>query len=126
MLDLGQAEVENLCLPALVDKDVGRLDVTMHDALGVCRLQGIRHLDANPAQPADLDGPRLDEILQGLAFQELHDDEVLTLVLIDGVDGTDIGVVQGRGGASLTLEAFQSRLVLGQVRGQELQGYPAT
>ena len=56
-----------------------------------------------------------------LPFEQLHDDEVLPLVLLDGVNRADVGMVQRRGGASLALEALERRRVLGQLGGQELE-----
>ena len=67
------------------------------------------------------DRPLLDDLLQGLPFEQLHHDEMLVLVLVDRVDGTDIGVIQGRGGSGLALESLERGLVLGEVGGQELQ-----
>ena len=48
--DLGQSEVEHLGMPALGDEDIRRLDVTMHDALGVRRIQRIGDLDGQSQQ----------------------------------------------------------------------------
>jgi hypothetical protein len=42
---LGKAEIENLCLATRRYKDIGRLDVAMHDSIAVCRVQGIGDLD---------------------------------------------------------------------------------
>ena len=46
MTELGQAEVQDLGLPALGDEDVRGLDVPVNDPLGVRGVQGIRELNA--------------------------------------------------------------------------------
>ena len=42
--DLRQTEVQNLSVSAFGDENVRRLDVTMHDPLGMRRVQRIRDL----------------------------------------------------------------------------------
>jgi hypothetical protein len=43
--DLGQPEVQNLGVPALGDKNIGRLDVAVNDPLGVGSIQCIGDFD---------------------------------------------------------------------------------
>ena len=62
-----------------------------------------------------------DQVLQRRAFQKLHRDERLAVLLADVVNGADVGMVQGRGGLRLTLEAVQGLRILGHFVGQELQ-----
>ena len=62
-----------------------------------------------------------DTILQILPVQKLHDDEGLTVLLLDLMDGADIGMVQRGRCLSLALEAGQSLRVFGDVIGQEFQ-----
>src|SRR6516164_3695363 len=61
-------------------------------------------------------------MLQGLAVQELHDDERLALVFTNLMDGADIRMVEGRRSTRLTLEALERRPVARHVLRQELQG----
>ena len=42
-----EAEIEHFGLPALGDKNIGRLDVAMNNSLGVRCLQGVGHINAN-------------------------------------------------------------------------------
>src|SRR5437868_4642116 len=60
-------------------------------------------------------------MFQRHAVQKLHDDERLTLVLADFVNGADIGMVQCRGSLRFALEAGQSLGILGYIVGQELE-----
>ncbi len=62
-----------------------------------------------------------DAMLQRRPFQKLHGDEGLGLVTADLVNGADVGMVQGRGGPSLTAKTLERLRVLGEVIGQELQ-----
>src|SRR5687767_13681056 len=48
-----------------------------------------------------------------------------TIVFIDVVDSTDVGMIQGRGGAGLAPEAFERHPVLGEFVRQEFQSYVA-
>ena len=61
-------------------------------------------------------------MLQRPPLQQLHDNELLTFVLVNVVDGADIGVVQGGGGSGFTPEALQGLRVAGKLLGQELEG----
>jgi len=68
----------------------------------------------------------LDTVLQGLAFQVLHDDEGLSFMLTNVVDGADVGMVQCRRCSGFPLEPLQCLLVLGVFLRQKLQGHIAT
>ncbi len=46
--ELREAEVQHLGVSATRDEEIRRLDVPVHDPCAVCRLQSIRHLDAQP------------------------------------------------------------------------------
>jgi hypothetical protein len=59
-------------------------------------------------------GQRLaaDLLVERHAFRKLHRDEVLTLKLVDLVDGSDIGMVQRRSRARLALLSAYEKLVI--------------
>jgi hypothetical protein len=59
-------------------------------------------------------------VLQRHSIQKLHDDEGAVIFLPDFVNGTDIGVVQSRGGLGLALESGQGLRVFGYLVGQKL------
>ena len=120
-LDLREAEVEDLGLPARGHEDVGGLEVAVDDALRVGRLEGVRDLDPEVEERAELERPLPDPLRERLPLEQLHGDEVLPLVLLDRVDRADAGVVEGRGGAGLALEALEGRRVLRQLHRQELE-----
>jgi hypothetical protein len=58
---------------------VGRLDVAVDDALGVCRLQRVGDLHRDVEQVRQVEPMvAVNHLRQSLAFEQLHDDEVLT------------------------------------------------
>ena len=63
---------------------------------------------------ASLDRQRfsLDAVLEGIALHQFHGDEGLAALLVDIVDGADVGMIQRRGGPGLALEALEGLLVI--------------
>ena len=86
----------------------------MDDALGVRCVESVGDFDGQIEQRFGVQGTAGDTVLEGLAFEELHDDEGLAVFLIDLVDGADVGMVESRGGAGFSLEAVEGLAVLGQ------------
>ena len=84
----------------------------MDDAFGVRGFESVGDLDGQGEQFVYFEGLAAQHLTESLAFEELHDDEVLALVLLDGVNGADIGVIEGGGGASFALEAFEELGIL--------------
>jgi hypothetical protein len=125
-VDLREPEVEDLHLPARVHEDVRRLDVPVDDALRVCRLERVGHLGGHVHELRGVESPASDQVRQRLALEQLHHDEVLPLVLVDGVDGADVRVVEGGGRPRLALEALERLRVAPEIGRQELQRDPAT
>ena len=125
MAHLRQAEVQNLHLSALGKKQIRRLDVPVHDPLGVGRFERIGDLKAERQQLVHFHGLPAHLLRQGLALQQLHDDEVPPFVLFNGVDGADVRVIERGSGARLALEALQQLAVLGHFRRKKLQGHAA-
>ena len=58
-------------------------------------------------------------------IQKFRHDEGLAFTLADFVDGTDVGMIQGRRGTSFPAEAFERLRVSGNILRQELQGNEA-
>ena len=66
--------------------------------------------------------PAVDQVLQRLAGQALHDDEEMAFVLADFVDGADVGMVQGGGSAGFAAKTLQRLRILRSIFGKKLQG----
>ena len=105
---LGEPKVEDLHEPVEGHHDVAGFQVTMDD-VGTMRAAdgggdlrrvsfylGDRHVRAQQAR----EGPPVDV---------LHRDEIKTLVVIDLVDGDDVGMVERRGGLGFPEESFLAR-----------------
>jgi hypothetical protein len=82
----GQTEVANLGVPALGDKNVGRLDVTVNDTLCVHCVERIGNLNSQREHRVQFHWTVADQMLQGRTVQELHYDEGFLTVLADLVD----------------------------------------
>ena len=63
-----------------------------------------------------------DSMPESLSLQKFHDDEGLSFVLADFVDGADVGMIQSGSGPRLALEPLQGHSIGGQSLGLELQG----
>src|SRR5712692_9495030 len=94
----------------------------MRDAFRVSGLQGVGDLDTQLQQLAGREGLGGDAVLQRLPFQKLHDDEGPAFIFADVVDGADVGVVEGGGGARFALEALERLAIARKLLGQKLQG----
>ena len=93
----------------------------MDDPLGVGRVQRVCELNAQLQNLLGFEGLPCDAVLECLALHEFHGDEGLTLVLVDVVDGADMGVVEGGAGPGLAPEPLQGHRVAEEFLRQELQ-----
>jgi hypothetical protein len=64
------------------------------DSFRVCRVQGIRDLDAQIKHGLGLKRLARDQMAESLPLQQLHRNEGLTIRLVNLIDGADIRVVQ--------------------------------
>ena len=108
---LGEPKVEHLGLAGACDEDVRRLDVAVHDVLGVCGIQCFGDLDSEFQNDVDLQQRSVEPTPKCLALEQLHHDEGLALVLIDLVDRADVRMVQGCRGAGFPKKAAKRGLV---------------
>ena len=91
---LCQAEIENLGVPALGDEDIRGLDVTVNNAAGVRRVEGIGDLDAQRKNRFQLHRAIADQVLECDAVEKLHDKECAIAFLANVVNRADIGMIQ--------------------------------
>ena len=62
-------------------------------------------------------------LCERLPFQQFHHQEMLPLVLLDGVNGADVRMIQRGRGTCLTLKALNQLAVLSHFRRQEFHGH---
>ena len=60
-------------------------------------------------------------MFQRHAVEKLHGDERFAVLVVDFMDGADVGMIQGRGGLGLALEAAERLRVSGYIVGKELE-----
>ena len=92
----------------------------MNDALSVRGLESVRNLDREGEKLIDLEGILPDHRGERLPFQELHNNEVPAFVLLDGINGADVGMVKGGSGSRLTLKSLERMRILCEIIGKKL------
>jgi len=104
------------------DKDIGGLDVSMDDALGVRCVKRVANLNAKRQNQLGFHRSPSDAVLQRQAIQKLHSDERFAVLVVNFVDRANIRVVQCRGSFGLALKAAEGLRVFGYVVRQEFEG----
>jgi hypothetical protein len=96
------------------------------DALLVCVVQTVAHLDHQPELPLDGEVPALgDDPLELLALEELHDDEEPVLVLTEVVNRHHVWMIELGAGLRLAVEPGLQLLGRVDVAGDDLEGHQA-
>ena len=114
-LDRGDAEVSQLGGTVLADHDVLGLEVAVDDPGPVGGLERVQQAEPEPGGPLRGQRPAgADQLLQGRGRDQLHDDEVLTAVMGDVVDGDHPGVAEPGGRPGLPRHPRPQALPLGR------------
>jgi len=117
-----QAEVGQVHMLALVQQDVRGLDVSVHKAARVSRIECVCDLGDKQKSPARLHGTLVaQETLQIPTLDQAHDDEELALGLANVVDGDDVGVLERSRELGLLQEALAEALIRHQLRREQLE-----
>src|SRR4026209_1088153 len=87
------AEIGGLHAPGVVDHDVGRLHVAVHDVVLLRHVERVGHLryDVRDGGEGEARGG-LEDLEQRVALQELHRDVRDAVLFADVVDGDDVGM----------------------------------
>src|SRR5581483_682877 len=92
---LRQTEVENLRVSALGDENICRLDITVDDALTVCRVERIGDFNPECKHGFEFQWAAGNLMFQRCAIHELHDNERLAVLLANVIDSADVRMVEG-------------------------------
>ena len=88
------------------------------------RLKGVSEGRADLEEDPHVQRAVRDSLLQGLALQQLHDNECPAIGrFADVVDRADVGVLQGGHGLRFSLESLASSSRIGGMRRQQLDGH---
>ena len=79
----------------------------MNDAFGVRRVECVGDFNGESESGIAFEWASGDGMLESHAIQKFHGDESLAVMLVDFVNGADVGMIQRRGGLGLALEAGQ-------------------
>ena len=119
--DFRQSEIQNFRVPALGNKNVRRLDVAVDDAFRMRCFERFGDFHRQIQQQPHFQWPVRDAVLQRGAFQKLHRNKRLRIVLADFVNRADVWMIQRRGGARFTAESLERLRVAGQIFRKKFQ-----
>ena len=103
--EFGKTEVEDFDAAVRIDHDVRWLQVAVDNARGVRCGERISDLRADTQRVREAHAFARDQVVEGLAFDQFHDDEGLAVMLANFVNRDDVGVIQAGGGAGFLQEA---------------------
>src|ERR1039458_928883 len=107
-------------------KNVGRLDVAVHDARRVRGIQRVGDVDTQRQNQLGFHGTSGDAMFQHHAVEKLHGDEHFAVLIVNFVDGTNVRVDQCGGGLGFAVEAAERLRVFAYVVRQEFERDKAT
>ena len=113
-------------MPPVGNKNIGRLDVAMHDAPAVSSVKSVRYLHPQVEQFVNVQWLSANPVLQRLTFEHLHGDEGSSILLANIVDGANVRMVQGRSGLGFASKPFEGLSILSEVSGKKLQSDKAS
>ena len=108
------------------DEDICGLDVAVDDVFCVGGVERVCDLDGERQNRFRVHRPPIDAMFQRHAIEKLHGDERLALLVVNFMDGADVGMIQGRGGLGFALEAGERLRVSGDILGKELESDKAS
>src|SRR6185503_582053 len=115
-----QPEVEDFDKPVGANHHILRLNVSMHYACAMGGGQCFRDLEGDAQRFCQTQFPVCDPLPESFAVHKFGSNEMEILNSPDLVNGKDIGMIERRGGSSLSLEALNLIVVLGKPAGQDL------
>src|SRR5262249_25617298 len=108
--------------PARLEFDVGWLEITMNDAVLVCRREGLGDLACDRKRFAEWNRSLRKAIRKRRSLDELHHERVGVTALFQIVYGRDVGMVERREDLCLALKAREAIGICCERIGKDLQG----
>ena len=105
---LGEAKIQDFDAAAVGNENVGGLDVAMDDALFVGGVESVGDLCAEVDDAWNGKGTGGDQLVESLAFEQLHGDEGAAILLFDGVNGANAGMIERGSSSGFAEETFES------------------
>jgi len=101
-----QTKIQNLCIPRLVNEDVGRLDVSVNDTLVMSSTQAVRHVCSDSQKDLQFHRVPGNRALQSFPFQILHDGEGFAVLFANVLNGAYVGMIQRGSNLGLTTKSL--------------------
>src|SRR5215470_2128371 len=113
-------------MPSFRHENVRGLDVAVNNALRMGGVESVGNLNGEREDQISVHRAIADPMLQRDPIQKLHDDERLTMLLVNLENHTDVRMIQSRRSLGLSLKTCQCLRVCSYVIGQELEGDEST
>src|ERR1700735_696929 len=85
------------------------------------RFERVGHLNSEIEKLLGFEWASFDAVLESFAFEQLHGDERLAVVLANLVNGANVRMIQAGSSARLAVEAFEGLFIFSHGFGQEFK-----
>ena len=92
----------------------------MHDACGMRLRETLGYLMGDVGEPSRRQPAVGQQLAQGPALHQFHDDEGHAGLVADVMDGQDVGMVQGGSGLGFLLETTQTIAIVAEIGWEDL------
>jgi len=92
------------------DENIGGLDVAVDDAFEMGRFESIGDFNTDVQKLVERQRLPIQMLLEALAVESFHDDKGQRSSVVDVIDRTNVGVIEGRSSTRLAGRAFRPRL----------------
>ena len=121
--DFGNPKVRDIGFARIVEKDIGRLEIAVDNALGMGIVDGRSDSGEDVGHGPNRERPVLEPIGERTAGHIAHDDERLAVLLAVVVHRHDAAVLEHRHGPRLAIEAGAKSRVKKHLARQNLDGH---
>src|ERR1700674_4225832 len=108
-------------MAAFGHEEIGRLDVTVNDALRVGSVKRICDLYTKVEKLLRIKRAAVQQMFERGPVKKLHSDEGTPLEIADFVDGANVGMVESRSSSSFTAESFEGLGITCEFIGKKLE-----